>query len=822
MTRFRKPVIERLDQRQLFASDCSWHNHLLPSDVDNDRVVSAIDALIVINSLNHGDETNLGATTCDPVGRNLVDVNNDGWLSPIDALRVINELNLQSDQARFGTANKARFTAKLSPIEEAEGANSLLTTNEVGTLLNRASQASRSSDAIIAVVDRGGRILGVRIEEGVSSKLKTDPIKLAFAIDGAVAKARTAAFFSNKDAPLTSRTIRFISQSTVTQREVESSPQNTDPRYVGPGFVAPIGVGGHFPPQVPFTPQVDLFAIEHQSRDSQLLNGLDGVRGSDDDVQLKNRFNVDPRAVASGAEAFFKQWPESYGFVTNTPTPDNAAYWAQSRGIATLPGGIPLYKKVTAEKNNLVGGIGVFFPGEDGFATYEQGFKHQSANGGVVQTEAQRTNASRVLESEFIAFIAAAGSGVKGPSAFVRDLGEFNSKLEGLPNFFLPVARIDLVGITLEIYGPNATTANPIPGIDTLIAVGRSLGVGASNGVNAKVTADEKTLLAGQAVPERWLVVPHDSSDGKLKAAQVEQMINQAVAQAELTRAAIRLNANFRPGARTRMVISVADTNGELLGVYRMPDATVFSIDVSIAKARNTAYYADEKALQPQDRVDFNADGIFGEVTTSLNGGDTLPLGTALTNRTFRFLAEPRYPTGINLPSTAAAGLVNNASKRLVDQRRDIALLVGPHSILQLPGLNPLTGENLDNNNPLPVSVYASIASKSTVAFDAFNPSRNFRDPGDPTVKIAGTAMSYRLANQNGVVFFPGSTPVYVGGNILAGGVGVSGDGVDQDDVVTAYGQIGFAAPDSLRVDQYSVGSVRLPFQKFNRNPNGA
>ena len=150
--------------------------------------------------------------------------------------------------------------------------------------------------------------------------------------------------------------------------------------------------------------------------------------------------------------------------------------------------------------------------------------------------------------------------------------------------------------------------------------------------------------------------------------------------------------------------------------------------------------------------------------------------------------------------------------------------------MLQLPGINPLTAENLDKINlatnvkthpPLNASVYASATSSSTVAFDGFNPTRNFRDPGDSTVKIAGTATSYRLANQNGVVFFPGSTPLYVNPTALAGGFGVSGDGVDQDDVVTAFGQIGFAAPNALRVDQYAIGSVRLPFQKFNRNPNG-
>ncbi len=809
----RSLAFECCERRHLLA-DCGLHNAALPSDVDSDRVVAPIDALILINLLNSNTNRDVCSSTASGESTLLVDVSNDGWLSPIDALTVINTIN-QNNASAQALANKAAFPSSLSVKDSS--ANNLLTPDDVKTLLNRASQASNSNDAIIAVVDRSGRILGVRVEAGVANM---DAKTRAFAIDGAVAKARTAAFFSSNAAPLSSRTIRFISQSTVTQREVESSPGNANPQYQGPGFVAPIGVGGHFPPEVPFTPQVDLFAIEHQSRDSELLNGLDGDRSTaSDNKLLSNRFNVDDAYVALGAENFFDTWPESYGYVTGTdPT-------GQARGIATLPGGVPLYKDAVVGGQpsgiNLVGGIGVFFPGTDGFATHEQGFVHTSANHGVTQSESERTNAARVLESEFIAFIAAAGDGLIGPGAFVRDLSEFNSKLTPLRNFRLPNARIDLVGITLEGFGPNPTTGNPIPGVDRLIQVGRTLGpLGNSSGLDQVVDKANNLYLAGQPVPERWLVVPHDSASGGLTAHQVEQMIHQAVAQAELTRAAIRLTNQFRPGARTSMVISVADTNGEVLGVYRMPDATVFSIDVSIAKARNTAYYADAQDLQAVDRVDFNHDGLFGQITTSLNGGDTLPLGTALTNRTFRFLAEPRYPTGIEIG--AVHGLRIDPNLRLIDQRPDIAALVGPFSTLQLPGIHPKTGENLVDKTPLVYNVYASPTSSSPVAFDAFVPSRNFRDPGDAAVKIAGTMELYPLANQNGIVFFPGSTPIYVHGTSLGGGLGVSGDGVDQDDVVTAYAQIGFAAPDGLRVDNYAIGSVRLPFQKFNRNPNGA
>src|SRR5437868_14851882 len=45
---------------------------------------------------------------------------------------------------------------------------SFITKNEVEVLLERAAAASSSNDGIIAVVDRGGHILGVRVESGVS------------------------------------------------------------------------------------------------------------------------------------------------------------------------------------------------------------------------------------------------------------------------------------------------------------------------------------------------------------------------------------------------------------------------------------------------------------------------------------------------------------------------------------------------------------------------------------------------------------------------------------------------------------------------------
>ena len=248
-----------------------------------------------------------------------------------------------------------------------------LTPAEVNTLLQRATAADPTNNAIIAVVDRGGRVLGVRVDDSVSTDITGNADNLVFAVDGALAEARTAAFFANDQAPLTSRTIENLSQSTMTQREIQSNPSITDPNSPlrGPGFVAPVGIKGHFPPGIPFTPPVDLSNIEASNRDSirhPIANGL--PKSPANDVTLPSRFNV-PVAdipasiVGSGTEL---TPPESYGFISGLE-PD-----AQARGIGTLPGGIPIMRTAMVDgvaTHIVIGGIGVFYPGTTGSATEE-------------------------------------------------------------------------------------------------------------------------------------------------------------------------------------------------------------------------------------------------------------------------------------------------------------------------------------------------------------------------------------------------------------------------------------------------------------------
>jgi uncharacterized protein GlcG (DUF336 family) len=70
----------------------------------------------------------------------------------------------------------------------------------------------------------------------------------------------------------------------------------------------------------------------------------------------------------------------------------------------------------------------------------------------------------------------------------------------------------------------------------------------------------------------------------------------------------------------------------------------------------------------------------------------------------------------------------------------------------------------------------------------------------------------------NGITMFPGGFPLYKN-DVLAGAIGVSGDGVDQDDYIAAGGAAGFEPPVGIRSDRFFHDEVRLPYVKFPRRP---
>ena len=69
----------------------------------------------------------------------------------------------------------------------------------------------------------------------------------------------------------------------------------------------------------------------------------------------------------------------------------------------------------------------------------------------------------------------------------------------------------------------------------------------------------------------------------------------------------------------------------------------------------------------------------------------------------------------------------------------------------------------------------------------------------------------------NGITIFPGGFPLYRDG-VLVGAIGVSGDGIEHDDLIAVSGAVGWHPPASLRADSAFVRGVRLPYAKFPRD----
>jgi uncharacterized protein GlcG (DUF336 family) len=463
-------------------------------------------------------------------------------------------------------------------------------------LLNAAAAAVNFPTLAVAVVDRPGNVLGLYLQGSPTPAQQ----------DQAVGLARTGAFFSNDQAPLSSRTVRFVS-------------------------------GLHFPPGIARTGNAALYGIESTNR------------GCDLNVTWNpGKFLPRATSVAGGTCNAFDTAGCGTGPVTGKVV-DLSGAPRDTNPSAVNPGGLPIFRG-----GMLVGGIGV---------------------AGVP--------AGKLDAAEFAAFLAIVSSGLTPFPSPVPDPGVV----------FIDGIRLPFVRQTQRPAGVSAGSASGT------MTVGPAV---------------------GQCAPDEYLVGPTAGSN--LSLAEVRQIVQQAVDAASRTRAVIRLPI----GRRTRMVIAVGDVDGRILALYRMPDTTVFSVDVAVAKARNVAWFSGPGAADLPE----------------------VPAGTAISNRTLSFGGQPLYPAGID-------------------------------------GSGPGPFFDLFRN-------------------DVLRPcSQGFAPPG---------------ANQNGIVFFPGSLPLYKGG-LLVGGLGVSGDGVEQDDYVTFLGAQGFLPPKNLWADNVFVDGVRLPFLKFPRNP---
>jgi uncharacterized protein GlcG (DUF336 family) len=227
----------------------------------------------------------------------------------------------------------------------------------------------------------------------------------------------------------------------------------------------------------------------------------------------------------------------------------------------------------------------------------------------------------------------------------------------------------------------------------------------------------------------------------RLTATEVSSTIHFAAQRVKITRAAIRLPI----GTQMEVFITVVNNPNmdnvapTVLGTFRTGEATLFSWDVAVQKARTAVFYS---------RHDFLGFG----------------LDIAMSTRCVGFLAQRFYPPGI------------------------------------------------DGNSPGPFFTEQDKLS----GFSGAEPNVTFTATADASSPPLRNGIRGDLPN--GITIFPGGFPLYRNG-VLVGAIGISGDGVDQDDIVGASGTHDFLAPFGIRSDQFFFRGTRLPYAKFPRDP---
>jgi uncharacterized protein GlcG (DUF336 family) len=274
------------------------------------------------------------------------------------------------------------------------------------------------------------------------------------------------------------------------------------------------------------------------------------------------------------------------------------------------------------------------------------------------------------------------------------------------------------------------------------------------------------------------------SPNGPLSAADAEQILFQAVAEANRTRAAIR-----RPiEVPVEINLAAVDQDGVVLGLASTPDAPVFGFDVCVEKARAGIFFSRPDALSRLRSI-----GL-GKYATRFEQ-EAFPIGSFfLTSRSVGWIHRPFYPDGIEDRQEAGPPILSTPPA-------DFSPINNGFQTDYL-----LTGTR--SGNPLSFVIGRSIVNvtlgKRGTAADFFCDASNGK---------TGSVLN------NTLMIFSGSCGLFRGG-VFAGNVGGSGDGIDQDNIIVAYGAVGFEVPDDKRADRIFYRGIRVPYNKFPRHPH--
>ncbi|MXO91847.1 heme-binding protein [Pontixanthobacter aquaemixtae] len=278
-----------------------------------------------------------------------------------------------------------------------------------------------------------------------------------------------------------------------------------------------------------------------------------------------------------------------------------------------------------------------------------------------------------------------------------------------------------------------------------------------------------------------------------LTAAESRAILEDAFTILSRSRAQIR-----RPlDSRMQATISLVDTHGQVLGIVRSPDGPIFGTDVSLQKARTAAFFSNAAA----------ASQLLGSAA-----------GAPYVQRVRNFLGDPNALTGTVAFADRSGG---NLSRPYFPDGQ-VGTAPGPLSVMQTSTFSPFA-----------VGLQTDLVAGNIVTHLGFVQSLNADTPQQCSDVPDVVAGQKRIAN--GIQIFPGSVPVYRGSE-LVGGIGVSGDGIDQDDMVSFLGlhnagaRLGGIgnAPAAIRADRIVINvggqGVRLryvncPFAPFLDDP---
>ncbi|KPF62180.1 hypothetical protein IP88_15285 [alpha proteobacterium AAP81b] len=432
-------------------------------------------------------------------------------------------------------------------------------------------------------------------------------------------------------------------------------------------------------------------------------------------------------------------------------------------GLAADPGGFPLYKNGV-----VVGGVGIMADGDYGF-------------------DPEITDIDRDDEE---AIALAATTGLDAPESVRAN----RISVDGTLLRYSDAGPSDLQSTpaSAPAFSTLAGSLTPIAGFyPGGVLAGVAYGSEASGIRNASLAEfnhPDAYILSDGAGAGRYPVrAGTDAGDvtAPLTAAEARALLEEAFKIMARARAQIRQPLD----SRAQVSISLVDTRGAVLGLVRSPDAPIFGIDVSLQKARTAAFFSGPRAATE-----------LAAVTTAAGGADSNVRD--FVPRTNGFFGSPAFLTG-SFAVTARA--IGNVSRPFFPDG-EAARPPGPLS-------RPIA-----NFSPFSTGLQSALIVQNLVQLLSGG------DPRQCTFLPNTAGGANRLAN--GIQIFPGSTPVYRG-SVLVGAIGVSGDGIDQDDMISFLGtyngglRLGTAGiglpPASIRSDQVQVALtggalVRLRF----------